>query len=118
MVTFPFGGSADPELLTVPAAKPKRVRESGGKKAKKTNTGKKRKPKAKSKPKTKAKRKPAKKTKTKKKTAVKARNGGPVRSERLDMRITKADKAKLSAKARKLKIPITEVVLRAIAKVK
>lgn len=55
------------------------------------------------------KRKPAKKTARKAKPTV-------VRFERLDMRLSKAEKAKVNAKAKKTGRTITAVVLAAIAK--
>lgn len=66
--------------------------------------------------------KPAKKTKTKTKTK-KAKKAKPaaaacVRSERLDMRLSKAEKAKVQAKAKKLRRTITSVVLEAVEKIK
>lgn len=69
-----------------------------------------------------AKRKaPARKAKAAKRKAKPARkgNGRPlVRSERLDMRITKEEKRKLEAKAKRLKRTVTSVALEAIMKMR
>lgn len=59
----------------------------------------------------KAARKPAKRAKTKRKN-----NRPLVRVERLDMRITKAEKAWLEKAARKRKLTVTQVVLEVLAK--
>lgn len=70
-----------------------------------------------SKPKPKKKTKPAK-SKTKK---TPKRNPWPipvVRSERLDMRLSKAEKAKINAKAKKTKRTVTSLVLEAIGKIR
>lgn len=56
-----------------------------------------------------AKRKPAKKA---------AANGAGVRSERLDMRLTKAEKAKIYSRAKKLRRTVTSIVTEAIEKIK
>ncbi len=69
-------------------------------------------PKAKKKAKPKAK----KKAKTKKKTARKP--GAVVRSERLDMRLSKAEKARITAKARKTRRTVTSLVTEAIEKIR
>ena len=116
--TTPEGPLDATENEAAPAAEPKKPRNKPVKKSKPKTKKKaaKKAPKAKAKSKPKAKKRPAKKTKAKK--PAKARTGGPARSERLDMRITKADKARLLAKSRKLGIPVTEVVLAAIAKIK
>lgn len=113
--TFPDGSGTDAAADAAPAA-PKRKAAA-----------KKKKPKAKSKPKSKKRtakkktkarkpskaKKPAKKTKAKKKAGV-----GPERSERVDVRLTKAEKARLNAKAKKLRRTVTSVVLEAIEKIR
>lgn len=81
-----------------------------------------------SKTKTKAKRKPAKpkskkkpaKAKTKKKAAkkTKAKSAGVVRTERLDMRLSKAEKTRITVKANKLRRTVTSLVIEAIEKIK
>lgn len=76
------------------------------------------KPKAKKPAKRKAPAKKAKAAKPKAKPARKG-NGRPlVRSERLDMRITKEEKRKLEAKAKRLKRTVTSVALEAIMKMR
>ncbi len=74
--------------------------------------------------KTKAK-KPAKKTKkaAKRKASKPAKGKAPKsagtdRSERLDMRLTKSEKVKLLAKAKKLRRTITSIVIEAIEKLR
>lgn len=90
--------------------------------AKRKSKAKKKAPKrpAKTKPKKAGKR--AAKRKAPKRKAVKAKktqkrkaNGDVVRTERLDMRLSKAEKAKISAKAKKTGRTITKVVIAAIA---
>jgi hypothetical protein len=87
------------------------------------------KPKKRAKPKRKAKRpaKPkAKKTKAKKRKVVKSKPkkaathklNGDARSERLDMRLTKAQKAKIDAKAKKTRRTVTSLVIEAIEKIR
>jgi hypothetical protein len=66
------------------------------------------------KPKRKKAAKPAKKAKK----AAKAKSAACVRSERLDMRLTRAEKVRVHAKAKKLRRTITSVVLEAIEKIK
>lgn len=82
----------------------------------------KRKPKKKAKRPTKSKtKKPAKRkaAKPKKKTAKrKPAAGTVVRSERLDMRLTKAEKAKINAKAKKTRRTVTSLVIEAIEKIR
>lgn len=83
-----------------------------------------------------AKRKPAKKKKPAKKMAKRKRPSKPkrkpakkaakrknlktgvVRTERLDMRLSKEDKRKLTAKSKKTGLPITELVLKAVASIR
>jgi len=84
---------------------------------------KKAKPKTKKKPvkkvKKPAKRRPkAKTSKPKRKPGAKPKPSNVVRSERLDMRLTKAEKAKVSAKAKKLRRTVTSIVIEAIEKLK
>lgn len=67
------------------------------------------------KPKKKAKR-PAKKKRKAAKPKKKA--GAVVRSERLDMRLTKAEKAKINAKSKKTRRTVTSLVIEAIEKIK
>ena len=57
-----------------------------------------------------------KKAKTKKKTARKP--GAVVRSERLDMRLSKAEKARITAKARKTRRTVTSLITEAIEKIR
>jgi hypothetical protein len=71
---------------------------------------------AKPKPKKLAKRKPA--SKKKKTKATKRTTGGVSRPERLDMRLSKAEKAKILAKAKKLRRTVTSIVYEAIEKMK
>lgn len=67
------------------------------------------------KPKKATKPRPKVKPKVKKKAA---KLGGVERYERLDMRLSKAEKAKIMAKARKTRRTITSVMLEAIEKLK
>lgn len=84
------------------------------------------KPKAKARPKTKTKpkakksaKKAVKKSKPKKTAKRKAKKSGTVeRSERLDMRLTKAEKGKVLAKAAKLRRTVTSIVIEAIEKLR
>lgn len=64
--------------------------------------------------------KPAGKKKLVKKVAKKskAKPSTVVRSERLDMRLSKGEKAKLVAKAKKLRRTVTSIVYEAIEKIK
>lgn len=62
--------------------------------------------------------KPAKKVRKLVKKAVKARSAACVRFERLDMRLSKAEKSRVVAKAKKLRRTITSVVMEAIEKIK
>lgn len=70
------------------------------------------------------KRKAAKKKtklKVKKRKTVKAKKpktGIAVRSERLDMRLTKAEKAKISVKATKTRRTVTSLIIEAIEKIR
>lgn len=79
---------------------------------------------AKPKPKKKAKRPAKPKTKkrkvakAKKKSVRKPKAGAAVRSERLDMRLTKAEKAKIYAKAKKTRRTVTSLVIEAIEKIR
>ncbi len=85
---------------------------------KKAKTAKK---KTKAKPAKKAKAVKRPKPKTKKAKAKKGRvvpAGGIVRSERLDMRLSKAEKAKVVAKSKKTRCTVTSLVLEAIEKIK
>lgn len=74
------------------------------------------------KPKKKKAKKPTKKRKTvkaKKKPARKAKKAGAVvRSERLDMRLTKAEKVKITAKAKKTRRTVTSLIIEAIEKIR
>jgi cobalamin-dependent methionine synthase I len=74
--------------------------------------------KLKSKKRTKPKAKKRKTVKAKKKTARKAKVGAVVRSERLDMRLTKAEKAKINAKAKKTRRTVTSLIIEAIEKIR
>jgi hypothetical protein len=84
----------------------------------------KRKPKKPAKKKTKPKAKKATKRKatkpkSKAKRPTKAKAGANVaRPERLDMRLTKAEKAKVSAKAKKTRRTITSLIIEAIEKIR
>ena len=65
------------------------------------------------------KKKPKKKPKPKKKTAKsKAKAGTVVRSERLDLRLTKAEKARIVAEAKKARRTVTSIVIEAIGKIR
>ncbi len=64
------------------------------------------------KPKAKSKKKAARKPKPKAKAATVAR------SERLDMRLTKAEKTKIIARAKKTRRTVTSLVIEAIEKIK
>ena len=66
------------------------------------------------KPKKTTKRKTAK---AKKKTVRKSKAGAVVRSERLDMRLTKAEKAKIHNKAKKTRRTVTSLIIEAIEKI-
>ena len=64
-------------------------------------------------------RKPKKTARSARKRVLKAaKAAGPYRCLRLDMRITRADKARVKAKAKALKRTITSIVLEAVAKIK
>ena len=86
------------------------------------------KPKAKKRTKPKPKKKPSakKKVKTKKRKVAKAepkkkavhKLNGDARSERLDMRLTKAQKAKIEAKSKKTRRTVTSLVIEAIEKIR
>ena len=78
---------------------------------------KKAKSKAKAKRPVKAKAKKRKIAKPKKKATARKLNGD-VRSERLDMRLTKAQKAKIDAKAKKTRRTVTSLVIEAIEKIR
>lgn len=66
----------------------------------------------------KAKRPKVVKTKRDRSKPLKLKKPAPERSERLDLRLTKAEKAKLSGKATKLRRTITSLVIEAIEKIK
>ena len=57
-------------------------------------------------------------TTAKRKAKKKGRKAGVVRSERLDMRLSKAEKAKVVAKAKKLRRTVTSIVYEAIEKIR
>lgn len=77
------------------------------------------KPKLKKKAKSKTKKVPKRKTAKAKKPARKSKvSGSVVRSERLDMRLSKAEKAKINAKAKKTRRTVTNLVIEAIEKIK
>ncbi len=101
------GTSVEPKPLSM---SPDAVRSRARREAAKN------KPKAKVKPKPKAKAKPKPKAKSKKKTA--RRSKSVERSERLDMRLTRAEKAKIIAKAKKARRTVTSLVTEAIGKIK
>ncbi len=122
--TFPDGGTTETVPAEAAPVKPKTPRKKA---AKKPKAAKKSEPKAKPK----AKKNPAKKAKAKKtakrkpsakkskvKKAVKTRNGGPERSERLDMRLTRAEKNKLNAKAKARGVTLTVLIIDIISKLK
>jgi histone H1/5 len=101
-----------------------RPSELAAKAAKKKKTAK---PKAKKAKKPAAKKKPVKKSKAKrpaKKAAKRAKSkkvkapAGVVRFERIDMRLSKTEKARIVAKAKKLRRTVTSIVLEAIEKIK
>ena len=62
--------------------------------------------------------KPKAKKKTTRKLKPKAKVSAATRSERLDMRLTKAEKAKVVAKAKKTRRTVTSLVIEAIEKIK
>ena len=80
------------------------------------------KPKKRAKPKAKKKAKrPAKpKAKAKNRKVVKSKKAtnGDARTERLDMRLSKAQKAKIDAKAKKTRRTVTSLVIEAIEKIR
>jgi hypothetical protein len=106
---FPITEAAPSKAKKAKVSKPKAAKKAAKPKAKKPAPKKTAKPKAK-KP---AKRKPAKVVKK-----AKAKAGVIVRTERLDMRLSKAEKVKLLAKAKKLRRTVTSIMLEAIEKVK
>jgi hypothetical protein len=75
------------------------------------------KPKPKKKAKSKAKKRKVVKSKPKKKATARKLNGIE-RPERLDMRLTKAQKAKINAKAKKTRRTVTSLVIEAIEKIR
>lgn len=78
------------------------------------------KPKAKKRAKPKAKKKAKQPAKAKKRKVVKSKpkKVAGVRTERLDMRLTKAQKAKIDAKAKKTRRTVTSLVIEAIEKIR
>lgn len=105
---------SEADIVTAAGKKPPRKPRPSEIAAKKTKAAK---PKAKKAVKKPAKRKAPAKSKPKaKRKPVKAR--GPERLERLDMRLSKAEKAKLRGISKRKGVPITEVVWGAIAKLK
>lgn len=102
-------GAAEAGTATAPAAKSTKKRSKAKKKAKTRKPAKRIKA---TKPKKSKTRKPAK---TKKAGKKRGNNRPLVRTERLDMRLSKAEKAKVTAKAKKLKCSVTEVITKAIA---
>lgn len=106
--------ASHPKNTTKPKKKAKKKPAAKRKPAKKKKPAKKAaKRKSPSKPKKVAKRKPAKK-------AAKRKNlkTGVVRTARLDMRLSKEDKRMLVAKSKKTGLPITELVLKAVASIR
>lgn len=106
------------DLGAEPAKKPPRKPRPSEIAAKKAKAAKKKKPAVR-------KRKPAPKKKKPSKPKAKkaAKRGrkvpaGQERSERVDCRLTKAQKAKLMAKARKMKCHATDLIMKAIDKIK
>ena len=91
----------EPIETTAPAKPRKHVKAKSKKKAKRP-----------AKPRTK------KHAKAKKKSARKSKAGVVVRSERLDMRLTKAEKAKIYTKAKKTRRTVTSLVIEAIEKIR
>ena len=63
-------------------------------------------------------RKPKLKVKPKSKANAKPKASAVVRSERLDMRLTKAEKAKILARAKKTRRTVTSLVIEAIEKIR
>jgi hypothetical protein len=96
-------------------AKPARTKKpkAGAKKAKPKVKKKAKRP---AKPKSKAKKRKTVKSKSKK--AAVHKTNGDARSERLDMRLTKAQKAKIEAKAKKTRRTVTSLVIEAIEKIR
>lgn len=97
----------------ISAALPKKVKAKTAKPKTKKPAAKKSKPKAK-------KAKPAKKAAKAAKKPKAAKKAGKTieRTERLDMRLSKAENAKINAKAKKLRRTRTSIVLEAIEKIK
>jgi hypothetical protein len=95
--------------------RPSEIAAKKAKAAKKKKPAKKAKSKAKRKPAKKAMKKPAKR---KAKKVKASKTGGVVRCERVDMRVSKVEKARIVAKAKKLRRTVTSVVLEAIEKIK
>ena len=79
-------------------------------------------PKAEKRTKPKKKAKQPTKAKTKKRKAVKSKPArklnGAARSERLDMRLTKAQKTKINSKAKKTRRTVTSLIIEAIEKIR
>lgn len=98
------------EQLDKPVIKPPRKPRPSEIAAKKAKAAKKKKPAAK---KTKTKRKPVKKT-----AKCRGNNKPLVRTERMDLRLTKQEKAKIMARVKKTKGTVTGVIMEAIHKVK
>ena len=92
------------KMPTMPSMTPEAIRSRARREAAKA------KPKPAPKPEARAK-KPKAKTK-------KPRASTVVRSERLDMRLTKAEKAKINAKAKKTRRTVTSLVIEAIEKIR
>jgi hypothetical protein len=120
-------GVAETQPVKKPPRKPRpseiaaKKAKAGAKKAKAKKTVKRKasaKPKGKKKPAKKASKVKRPKTKARRKPAGKTKNGTAVRTERLDMRITKADKARIHAKAKRLRRTVTSVVLEAIERIR
>ena len=108
-----------------PAPKPPRKPRPSEIAAKKAKAAKKKKPAKKAKMKAKTKKKRFKKqgplhqhSRTSKKAKSSKKTSGVVRCERVDMRVSKAEKARIVAKAKKLRRTVTSVVLEAIEKIK
>jgi hypothetical protein len=108
-----------PDLDAAVKPKPPRKPRPSELAAKKAKVAKKAKPKAKRPAAKKAKAKKPKVAKTKRKPGkTKAKAAGPDRSERIDMRVTKAEKARVLAKAKRTRRTVTSIVLEAIEKIK
>jgi hypothetical protein len=114
----PFDLTGKPPATEAPGPKPKpKAKKPAAKKAAKPKA-KKVKPAAKKAAKPKAKKKPKVVKTGRKPGKPKVKPAAVARPERLDMRVSKAEKAKLLAKAKKSRRTVTSIMLEAIEKIK